>query len=82
VVDVEPADGQDLLGAFQLATDEAIFPTGVRPQCQTTVGPELLLSPDAVRCLYERKKQNGTDGADGGNLSQQPHVQMLPAFRQ
>jgi hypothetical protein len=29
MVDVEPADGQDLLGAFELASDEAVFPTGV-----------------------------------------------------
>ena len=34
VVTVEPADGQDLLGAFELATDDAIFPAGVSPQCQ------------------------------------------------
>ena len=82
MVEVEPANGQDLLGAFPLATDKAIFSTGVRRQCQTTVGPELSLRPEAVRCLYERKQQNGTPGADGGNLPQQPHVQMLPAFRQ
>ena len=30
MVAVEPADGQNFLGAFQLASDEAIFPTGVR----------------------------------------------------
>ena len=32
MVDVEPADGQNFLGAFELATDETIFSTGVRPQ--------------------------------------------------
>ena len=39
MVDVEPADGQDLLGAFELATDEAIFSAGVSPQRQSTVSP-------------------------------------------
>src|SRR5258708_7537618 len=38
VVEVEPADGQELLGAFELATDDAVFPTGVGPQGQSTVG--------------------------------------------
>ena len=28
VIDIESADSQDLLGAFQLATDEAIFSAG------------------------------------------------------
>jgi len=40
VVDVEPADGQDLLRTFELATDEAVFPTGVGPQRQSTISPE------------------------------------------
>src|SRR5258708_39009695 len=57
MVDVEPADGQDLLGAFQLPTDEAIFPTGVGPQRQATVGPELSLGPEALRRLPQTYQQ-------------------------
>src|SRR5207245_2987284 len=70
MVDVEPADGQDLLGAFQLATDEAIFPTGVRPQCQSTVGPQLSLGPKAVGGLYQRDQQRGAAGTDRGYRQQ------------
>ena len=29
MVDVEPADGQDLLGTFELTSDEAVFTAGV-----------------------------------------------------
>jgi hypothetical protein len=58
----EPADGQDLLGAFQLATDKAIFPTGVRPQRQSTVGPELSLGPEAIGGWHQSDQQSGADG--------------------
>src|SRR5258707_3197850 len=81
VVEVEPADGQELLGAFELATDDAVFPTGVGPQGQSTVGPELPLGAKTVRCLDQRKQQNRADGTDHGSLLQQSHVQMLPALR-
>jgi len=40
---LRPADGQDFLGAFELATDETIFSAGVRPQRQSTVSPQLPL---------------------------------------
>ena len=70
MVDVEPADGQDLLGAFQLATDEAIFPTGVRPERQATVGPELSLGAEAIRRLHQSDQQSGADEANGRNLPQ------------
>ncbi len=70
MVDVEPADGQDFLRAFQLTTDEAIFPTGVRPQRQSTVGPELSLGPEAIGGLQQSDQQSGADGADRGNLPQ------------
>src|SRR5215469_15479889 len=39
VVEVQPADGLGLFRSFQLATDEAVFPAGVGPECQATVGP-------------------------------------------
>src|SRR5258706_3910202 len=46
MVDVEPAYRQELLGAFQLPTDESIFPTGVGPQRRATGWPEV--SPGAA----------------------------------
>ena len=82
MVDVQAADGQNFLGAFELATNDAVFTAGVSPQCQSTVGPELSLGPEAVRGLHQRKQRNGADGADRGNLLQQSRIQMLPAFRQ
>ena len=41
MVDVEPANGQDLLGTFELTSDEAVFTAGVCPQCQSPVSPQL-----------------------------------------
>src|ERR1700693_5215039 len=70
MVDVKPADGQDLLGAFQLASDKAIFPTGVSPQRQSTVGPQLPLGAEAIGRLYQSDQQSGADGANRGNLPQ------------
>jgi hypothetical protein len=70
MVDVEPADSQDLLGAFQVATDEPIFPTGVRSQRQSTIGPELSLGPEAIGGLHQSDQQSGAEGADRGNLPQ------------
>ena len=70
MVDVEPADGQNLLGAFQLATDEAIFSAGVSPQRQSTVSPQLPLGAEAIRRLYQSDQQSGADGANRRNLPQ------------
>jgi len=53
MVDIESADGQDLLGAFELTTDETIFSAGVRPQRQSTVSPQLPLGAEAIRRLYQ-----------------------------
>src|SRR5215469_5587083 len=58
MVKVQPADGQGLFGAFQLATDEAIFPAGVGPKCQATIGPELPLGTETVRGLNDREDQS------------------------
>ena len=52
MVDVEPANGQDLLGTFELTSDEAVFTAGVCPQCQSTVSPQLPFGAEAIRRLY------------------------------
>jgi len=70
MVDVEPADGQDFLGAFELATDETIFSAGVRPQRQSTVSPQLPLGAEAIGRLYQSDQQSGADGANRRNLPQ------------
>jgi len=70
MVDVEPADGQHLLGAFELTTDEAIFSAGVRPQRQSAVGPQLPLGAEAIGRLYQSDQQSGADGANRRNLPQ------------
>src|ERR1700675_4820265 len=49
VVLVQSANGQDLLGALQLATHEAVFSTGVSLQRQAAVGPQLPLGTQALR---------------------------------
>jgi hypothetical protein len=70
MVDVEPADGQDLLGAFPLAADKAIIPTSVCPQRQSTVGPQLPLGAEAIGPLYQSDQQSGADWANRRNLPQ------------
>ena len=70
VVDIQPADGQGLLGTLELPTDKAIFPAGVGPQCQAAVGPELPFGAKAVGRLHQRNQQSSADGADRGNLPQ------------
>jgi hypothetical protein len=53
MVDVEPANGQHLLGALELTSDEAVFTAGVCPQCQSTVSPQLPFGAEAIRRLYQ-----------------------------
>ena len=67
MVFVQSADGQDFFRAFQLATHEAVFPTGVSLQRQAAVGPQLPLATEAVRRLHQSNQQSGADGADRGN---------------
>src|SRR6266576_739247 len=45
---VQYADGQHLLGAFQLTTPATIFPAGVSLQRQADVGPQLPLGTETV----------------------------------
>jgi hypothetical protein len=70
VVEVQPADGHDFLGTFELATHETIFSTDVSPQCQATLGPQLTLGTKTVGRLHQCDQQSGADGADRGNLPQ------------
>src|SRR6266849_1005724 len=67
---VQSADGQDFLGALALATNETVFPTGVRLQCQAAVGPALPLGTEAMRRLHQSNQQSGAEGADRGNRRQ------------
>src|SRR5215469_17721060 len=67
MVEVETTNSQDLLRAFQLALDEAVFPAGVGPQCQATVAPELPLGAETVGSLHDRNQQGGADRPDRGN---------------
>src|SRR5215469_1137158 len=81
MVAVQPTDGLGLFGAFQLATDEAVFPAGVGSECQATVGPQLPLGTETVRSLQDRNEQSGADRADRRNLPQQSRSGMFAAFR-
>src|SRR5208282_5834930 len=82
VVDVESANGQDLFGAFELTSDEAVFPAGVGLQRQATVGPELPLGAEAMWRLDQSNQQSCANGADRGNLLQQLGGVVFPAFAQ
>ena len=72
MVAVEPADGQNFLGALQLASDEAVFSAGVRSQRQTTVGPQLPLGPEAmggcIRAINRTARMGPIEGICRSNL--------------
>src|ERR1700691_6410916 len=48
VIGVEPANGQEFLGAFQLSLHESVFPARGGLQSQTTVGPQLPLGAETM----------------------------------
>ena len=56
--------------AFQLASDEAIFPTGIGQQRQTAVGPELSLGTATMRCLERSNQKSWANRANRRNLLQ------------
>src|ERR1700680_510145 len=64
---VQSTDGQDFLGAFQLATHEAVFPTGVSLQRRAAVGPELSLGAKTMRRLQQSDQQSCPNRSDRGN---------------
>src|ERR1022692_1155221 len=63
VVGVEPANGQEFLGTFQLALHNSVFPAGRSLQRQTTVGPQLTLGAKTMRRLHQSNQQNGPNGS-------------------
>src|SRR5579862_7675435 len=82
VVGVEPANGQDFLGAFQPAVHDSVLPARGGLQCQTTVGPQLPLGAKTMRRLQQSNQQNGPNGSNRRNLAQQFHRAVFPAFGQ
>ncbi len=68
VVAVEPANGQDLLRAFELSALETIFTARVGLQCQADVGPQLALGAKTIRNLHQRYEQSCANGTNRGNL--------------
>src|ERR1700681_3867166 len=82
VVGVEPSNSQEFLGAFQLALHDSVFPARGSFQCQTTVGPQLPLGAKTMRRLHQSNEQNGPNGSNRRNLSQQFHGAVFPALSQ
>src|SRR5712671_5429536 len=71
MVFVEPADGHDFLGAFELAMHNAIFPAVAGFQGQAAVAPQLSLGAEPVWRLDEREQQSCTDRSYRWDLAQQ-----------
>src|ERR1700693_1053065 len=71
VVGVEPADGQEFLGAFQLPLHDSVFSAGGGFQCQTTVSPQLPLGAKTMWRLHQSNEQNRPYRSDRSNLAQQ-----------
>src|SRR6266699_3451305 len=80
VVGVEPPDGQELLGTFQLALHKSVFPAGGGFQCQTTVGPQLPLGAKTMWRLHQSNEQSRPYRSDRRNLAQQTHRAVFSAF--
>src|SRR6202166_3360315 len=82
VVGVEPANGQEFLGAFQSALYDSVFSAGGSLQRQTTVCPQLALGAKTMRRLHQSNQQNCPNRSDRRSLPQQVHRAVLPAFGQ
>jgi hypothetical protein len=82
MVFVEPADGYEFLGAFDLAFHEAVLPTGAGLQGQAAVRPELPLGAEPVWCLYKREQESCTNRPDRWDLAQQLCCVVLPVLGQ
>src|ERR1700730_10349412 len=81
VVGVQPANGQELLGASQLALHDSVFPAAGGFQCQTTVGPQLSLGAKTMWRLHQGNEQSRPYRSDRRNLAQQFHGAVFAAFR-
>ena len=77
MVFVEPADGHDFLGAFELAMHNAIFPAVAGFQGQAAVAPQLSLAAEPVWRLDEREQQSCTDRPYRCDLAQQLRCVVL-----
>jgi len=82
MVDIETAQCRQLLRMLPLSFGESVFAAAPRLQGQPTVGPELSLGTETMRCLDESDQKGNSDGPQLGNLSQKLMGWMLPAFPQ
>jgi len=82
VVVIHSADGPHLLGSLQLAFEVAAFAADARFQGQATVGPELALGAEKMRCLDQSHQQRRSNRPHIGNLPQSGCGRMPAAFEQ
>src|ERR1700690_263457 len=73
VIPIESAYRHELLGAFELSLQNAVFAADGSLQSQTAVGPELPLGAEAMRGLNQSDQQSCPNRANGRNLAQQRH---------
>src|SRR5262249_31274725 len=82
MVSVETAQCRQPVGMLELSCGEPVFSATPRLQGQPTVGPELSLGTETMRCLDQSDQKGNPDGSQLGNLSQKFMGWMLPAFPQ
>ena len=82
VVPIETTNLLQFFRALQLSVHVAILRTVAALNAQPTVGPELPLATEAVRCLHQGEQAGGPNRTDAGYLPQQFRGFMFPALRQ
>src|SRR6266576_903022 len=82
VVLVQPANGRLFFAPPHLPADVVIFPAVASFQPQSAVSPQLALAAKTMGRLNQGHRQNGTDWAQGGNLSELGGDGMFATFRQ
>ena len=80
MVSVETAQCRQPVGMLELSCGEPVFSAAPRLQGQPTVGPQLSLHTETMRCLDQSDQKGHSDRPQAGNLPEKLMGWMLPAF--
>ena len=68
--------------SLQLFVHGTMFPAAMHHYCQATIGPQLALASEPVRCLNQGHRLRDPKRANERNLAQDFHGLLLPALGQ
>src|SRR5947207_9881509 len=80
MIQVQTADEDRLLGAVQLAFDQALVGTAACFQRQSAISPELALAAEAKRSLHASDQQGSAHWSRQGNTGQYRRGGMFAAL--